>query len=408
MTFPVSSARSLRSIATLALMVLAVSLCLAPLASAQKNLLYINSNVSVDGQNSIIALENDGAGNLSPLPGSPYPTLGTGVAGVGDPTKDAQWDSDQETVIDPSGKLLLAVNGHSNNLSSFLINADGTLNLVAGSPVPSGGIQPASIGFLPNALGNSISLAVIVNKNADPFQQNSGTVPNYTTFQVGPRGIFKMNAGSNYPLPKGAAPAQALVPPTGRAAFFGMEFLNGTVSSYTLDRQGIISKVNSLTPPGSTPYIVGGVAHPNVRGFYVGLPPQSQIGVYSYDTGMLMTYIKEVANAGMAPCWLAINKQGTRLYTSETVSGTMSVYDITNSRTPVQIQHMAVAPTGTTPYPAHLKLDASGKFLYILDRNGFVHVLDVNGDGTVAENHTPYGLSLPAGTVPLGLSVLTK
>src|SRR5712691_10489278 len=55
-----------------------------PGAFAQKNLVYINGNITATGQNAVIALVNDGAGNLTPLAGSPFATGGTGVAGTGD------------------------------------------------------------------------------------------------------------------------------------------------------------------------------------------------------------------------------------------------------------------------------------------------------------------------------------
>ena len=49
------------------------------------------------------------------------------------------------------------------------------------------------------------------------------------------------------------------------------------------------------------------------------------------------------------------------------------------------------------------------KFLYVVDRQAVLHVLDVATDGTVSENRRPpFNLGLPAGTVPLGLAVLTK
>jgi hypothetical protein len=84
----------------------------------------------------------------------------------------------------------------------------------------------------------------------------------------------------------------------------------------------------------------------------------------------------------------------------------MSVYDLTNTKKPVQLQHMAVSGVGALP--THMKVDPTGQFLYILDRLGVLHVFDIAADGTVAENHTPYNLGLPSGTVPLGVSVLMK
>jgi 6-phosphogluconolactonase (cycloisomerase 2 family) len=119
-----------------------------------------------------------------------------------------------------------------------------------------------------------------------------------------------------------------------------------------------------------------------------------------------MNFIRTANNQGLAICWAATDAAGTRLYTSETASGTMTVYDISNSKNPVQLQHLAVSGTGALP--THLKVDPTGKFLYVLDRLGVLHVMDIQADGTVAENHTPFNLGLPSGTVPLGVQVLSK
>src|SRR5439155_7986561 len=158
-----------RGVFSAACAALALSLFAAPAAYPQQNLLYINGDITTTGQNAVIALVNDGAGNLAPVPGSPFVTGGTGVGGTFNSMMDAQWDSDQEIVINKAGTLLFAVNGHSNNISSFKINADGTLTTVSGSPFPSGGPQPASIGYRHNALGNGVSLMVVPNKASDPL-----------------------------------------------------------------------------------------------------------------------------------------------------------------------------------------------------------------------------------------------
>jgi 6-phosphogluconolactonase (cycloisomerase 2 family) len=380
-----------------------VSLCAAT-AFAQQNLVYINGNITATGQNAVIALVNDGAGNLSPLSASPFLTGGTGVGPATNPMVDAQWDSDGEVMINPEGTLLFAVNGHSNNISSFKINADGSLTAVKGSPFNSGGTQPASIAYKDNALGNGTSMMVVVNKDSDPLQ--TPTNPNYVTFQVGAGGVLHLNNGSSYTITAGASPSMALWRRGAGEGFIGVEFMAGTISSYTLNRSGIMSNVNSLTLPSPSPAGVGAVMNPNVKGLYLTLPPDHAVGVYSYDSTGKLNFVSTANNAGLAVCWAALNAAGTRLYTAETASGTISVYDITNSKAPVQLQHIAVSGTGALP--DHMKVDPTGKFLYVLDRLGVLHVFDIQTDGTVAENHTPYSLGLPAGTVPLGVSVLMK
>ena len=384
-----------------ALATLTMALCASP-ALAQKNLVYINGNIAVSGQNAVIVLVNDGTGHLTPLAGSPFLTGGTGV-GI-PPSGDADWDSDGEVAINAAGTLLYAVNGDSNNIAAFKLNSDGSLTTITGSPFASGGPQPASIAYKDNALGNGSSEMVVVNKDSDPLQ--TPTAPNYTTFTVGAGGVPTLNTGSTFTLPVGASPAMALIRRGATTGFIGIEFMAGTVSSYKLTRAGIMSVTNSVTMPGPTPVGVGAVLHPTVKGLYLTLPADHQVQVYGYDSTGKLGSVGSAQNQGLAVCWAAVNATGTRLYTSETASGTISVYDLTNTKKPVQLQHMAVSGTGALP--THMKVDPTGQFLYVLDRLGLLHVLNIASDGTVTESLTPYNLGLPSGTVPLGVQVLMK
>jgi len=384
-----------------ALATLTMALCASP-ALAQKNLVYINGNIAVSGQNAVIVLVNDGTGHLTPLAGSPFLTGGTGV-GI-PPSGDADWDSDGEVAINAAGTLLYAVNGDSNNIAAFKLNSDGSLTTITGSPFASGGPQPASIAYKDNALGNGSSEMVVVNKDSDPLQ--TPTAPNYTTFTVGAGGVPTLNTGSTFTLPVGASPAMALIRRGATTGFIGIEFMAGTVSSYKLTRAGIMSVTNSVTMPGPTPVGVGAVLHPTVKGLYLTLPADHQVQVYGYDSTGKLGSVGSAQNQGLAVCWDAVNATGTRLYTSETASGTISVYDLTNTKKPVQLQHMAVSGTGALP--THMKVDPTGQFLYVLDRLGLLHVLNIASDGTVTESLTPYNLGLPSGTVPLGVQVLMK
>src|SRR5262249_40368111 len=106
--------RRFANFAMFTVLVLLVAVCAAP-SFAQKNLVYINGNVAVNGQNAVVVLQNDGAGNLTPIAGSPFLTGGTGV-GI-PPAGDADWDSDGEVIVNGAGTLLYAVNGNSNTIA---------------------------------------------------------------------------------------------------------------------------------------------------------------------------------------------------------------------------------------------------------------------------------------------------
>jgi hypothetical protein len=110
------------------------------------------------------------------------PTLisSTPAGGIGDCDPAfalAPFDSDQNLIENATGKLLFAVNSGSNTIAVFNIRADGTLIPVKGSPFPSGGSDPVSVGLKDDSL-------VVVNKDQDAAQNPNLTLPNYTTFKV--------------------------------------------------------------------------------------------------------------------------------------------------------------------------------------------------------------------------------
>jgi len=314
-------------------------------------------------------------------------------------------DGDAEVIANPEGTLLFAVNGNSNNVSVFDINSDGSLTPVTGSPFASGGQEPISMAFDENGVSPNVSLMVVVNKATDPNQ--SGGVPSYTTFKVSTAGKMVMNPGSTWPLPVGSSPGQAIMQPNQRK-FFGVEFLNNTLSSYRLTQLGIISQISQSTPPVNAPQTLGAVLHPTRSILYVGLPNQPAIAVYTYDAGGNLTYVQAAPNNGQAVCWLAVNTAGTRLYSAETDSGTITVYDLTTPKFPVRLQHFSMSKTNGAPLPTNVALDPSQQFLYVVGRNAELHVLNIGSDGTLSETISPTTLPVPPQTVPLGLAVLTK
>ena len=378
-------------------------------AATSLNLVYVESNISgANGTctancNSVFGFSNDGLGNLTALPGSPYVTSGAGVF-WNRTQSDALIDADQELIINPEGTLLLAVNAHTNTFAEFTINSDGSLTAVSGSPFASNGQEPISLGWANNVLTGNVSMLVVVNKNSDPLQ--TGGVPNYTTFRVSSSGVVTKNpTGSTYNLAAGVSPAQALMPHAGRR-FIGVEFVTSDVAMYQFSTAGVISQLSTSTPPGATA-VLGAVLHPNLGMFYVAEPTQAKVDAYAINptTGVL-GFKGQATNEGMAPCWQAVNSAGTRLYTAQTPSGTLTVYDITNAIAPKQLQYLSV--TGTGALPTNLALDPTGSFLYVVDRNQVLHVINVLSDGTLSETITPVTLSMPSGETPVGLAVLSK
>lgn len=384
------------------LVIAALVLCLAATGFAQLNLVYTMTNTGLcptcsQNQNAILAFSNDGTGHLTRI-GKKFSTRGTGLY---DPAPATDFDEDGQLITNAAGSLLFAVNMHSNTIAVLNINSDGTVKHVQGSPYPSNGPQPASLGYLENG-----SILIVANKDADPSQTQ--TNPNYSTFDVAGNGTLSLNASATVQLPAGASPATALVNQRGKLL---MGILFGTspnsLSAYRIHADGTLELTSTVGPPAPGTLLLGAAQHPVNSELYVGEPDLQQVASYTFgiSTGIL-ALDNTTPNSGKAICWLITNKAGTRLYTSETNSSTISVYDITHSKLPVRMQNLALQK-GAASGATNLALDPTEQFLYVLVGNG-IHVLNVAADGTLSETIHPVSLPVQPGTVAQGLVTLMK
>jgi 6-phosphogluconolactonase (cycloisomerase 2 family) len=372
-----------------------------------EHVVYTETN---DTTNAILAFRRDTAGNLTPVKGSPFATGGKGVI---DPSfKLGPFDSDQNVVVDRDRRLLFAVNAGSNSIAVFhILSKDGSLDAVEGSPFPSGGINPVSLGLR----GDQI---VIINQNQDPAQNVAGATSNIVTRHVmdGGRIVESLN-DTTIALPQGSSPSQALTT-NDRPFVFDAEFLGGKLASYQLSPSG---KLRANTPEaipaaanvGNTAALPLGLwANPVARQLYVGLVTVSEVGVFTWDDDGVPIFERTVPIAGKALCWVRTNSTGTRLYTSDTGSRTIDVFDITDPDQPVPLQ---LAPVSGPAPIFQIAVDPTDRFVYVVSQRGghaapgnALHVLAVDEeDGTLTEvpsSPTPISLVSPDGR-PQGVAV---
>ncbi|MEA2429262.1 MAG: hypothetical protein QOF37_2890, partial [Thermoleophilaceae bacterium] len=102
---------------------------------------YVESNSSAPGSNSVLAFRYR-HGSFHPLSVREYPTGGSGSH---DLDNRGVLDAEQQIVTNPGRTLLFAVNAGSDTVAAFHIAHDGTLTPVKGSPFPSLGKAPASV-----------------------------------------------------------------------------------------------------------------------------------------------------------------------------------------------------------------------------------------------------------------------
>lgn len=362
---------------------------------AQSSKLYIETNNGGTGQNAVLGYSNDGAGNLTLLPGAPYGTGGTGITNF--PNTGVALDADVEVTTNTAHTLLFAVDMHSNTIGAFTINADGSLTSVPGSPFASLGPQPSSLSWTDGS--NGTGLLTAMNKDSDPAQP--ATNPNITTFAVSSSGVLS-STGNTITLPAGASPTSVV---NGKSHIIFADLFMGVpsaINSYRISGSGAMTRLTGKTVPNGDHVFFGVAVHPTKNIFYTGLPADSQIGVYTYApvTGAI-TFTRTVADPGTAVCWLTTNAAGTFLYVSETLSNSITVYSLAAATNPTQVQHFNLASGGNNG-PTNISLDPTGKFLYVLTGNT-LHVLNVAANGMVRETITPVALPIASNDIAQGL-----
>jgi 6-phosphogluconolactonase (cycloisomerase 2 family) len=412
--------------------------------SGLPHVLYVESNDFRPGQNAILAYTiNEQDGSLSLL--GTFPTGGTGFKNF-----DGRFgsdDNDKEVILNADKSLLFAVNGGSDTIAVFHIAEKGALSPVQGSPFPSGGVNPVSLGFAGNNL-------IVVNSNFDNINGAFGPGPaNYATFLVAEDGRL-VPRKSTVSVALDAEPLDVQFAPNGKVAF-GLDFLalhynepqispfvpaRGTaLEAFTFSQDGSLQRspgapftppVNSRLNPADpgTGYLLGFAAHPAQPIFYTGEANTNRTAVYTYDTETgVPSFVTDVASLGIATCWFEFSKDLRFLFTSDVGFNQLGVWNIENPLAPKPIQEITLKLGGTPPFPAaippgstpsigaQLSLDPTGRFLFVTGHSGAVttypegsviHILDVQPDGTLVEAaFSPLVLPVSTSADPTGSAI---
>jgi hypothetical protein len=381
---------------------------------------YVESNLPGANSNSIYGFRRGGDGNLKALPGSPFLTGGAGIQYLG--PNLGPYDTDQEVITNPQQTLLFAVNAGSDSVAVLHIGKDGALTPVKGSPFPSGGNDPVSLALAGNTL-------FVANQSGD-FARPSTILPNYTTMKVAWDGTLTPVASdtndtsrpfqATVSVAAGSSPSQAYYA-AGTPFLFGADFLGGLLQHFRLDEQGQLHQLAPIAMPASefgatAPRLPLGLwSHPKQPILYVGYVTANKMAVYRYNDEGELTFLRAVPNDGQGICWIRANKSGSRIYTTDTTTNQVSVYDASDPEYPVEIQTLTLAGVGND---FQLSLSEDGKSLFVLSQRAaptipagegnVLHTLTIKGDGTVEETGTPIVFSLPTGVRPQGVAVVDQ
>jgi 6-phosphogluconolactonase (cycloisomerase 2 family) len=343
-----------------------------------------------------------------------YPTGGSGSH---DLSNSGVLDADQELITNAQRTLLFAVNSSSDTIAVFHIEADGSLVAVAGSPFPSNGRAPSSLGLAGRTL-------IVANKAQDGVRDLSSVRPNYTSFHVRADGSLS-GPISTIAVPAGSSPLQAYVTPDAKVMISSEE--TGVFRAFRIGRDGRLRQgpgspvrlPNAVFPAGRrVPNVwpAGLESHPRAKILYAQLANLSETIVYRWDDQARLTFVRALANPhSFLPCWTHVNRQGTRMYTGNAGSDNLSVFDIAADPThPREIQSVRLNALGN---PWNFQIDPTGRVIFLLDmravrqipfgRGNQLHALRIGRHGHLTEERaSPVSIPVPVGTNPIGLAVV--
>jgi hypothetical protein len=345
---------------------------------------YLDDNTA--GANTIGAFDRHLDGSLTPMAGSPFLAGGAGT-GAGLASQGAlQFSRD--------GRYLLAVDAGSNQISVLGVGWDGSLHLVPGGVVSSGGPTPVSIAVH----GNLVYVA------------NAGmTGPNFTGFTLSPWGQLQPLPASTVALPNGSQPDDVLFNSIGNTLVGN---LTGTsqIESFSVGFGGLLTAspgspfaAQGLGPFGSEfrptdPFqLFVSNAHNGA-----GLGTVSAFNV-AWDGALSPVGASPFADDQTAPCWVEITHDGQFLFTVNTGSGDISRYWIAPNGALGLLGSTPVSSTGGVG-AVDARLSPDGRTLYVDEsRIGAVGAFAVEGGNLTELPGSP--TSLPTGATPAGLVV---
>ena len=345
---------------------------------------YVNDNTQ--GTNTIGAFERHADGTLTPEAGSPFVAGGAGT-GAGLASQGA-------LQFALGGRLLLAVDAGSNQISVLAVHPDGSLSLVPGGVVSSGGTLPDSIAVHGD-------LVYVANSGAGDS--------NYTGFRLSFGGHLFPIPGSTVTLASGAAPGDVLFNGTG-TKLVGTEVGPSVIDSFTVGSGGLLTAA-----PGS-PFPAQGLG-PFGSEFRPTNPAQLFVsnahntaensGTVSAFKDHLNGRLSPVEGSPfpdnqMAPCWVEITHDGQFLFTVNTATGSISSYQIAANGALTLLGSTPISGTKIGAVDARLSPD--GGFLFVDESAvGKVAAFTVRGGSLTELGTSPF--SLPVGTAPAGIVV---
>lgn len=346
---------------------------------------YVNDNTA--GANTVAGFDRHADGSLTPIPGSPFSTGGSGAGHA-----DASQGSLQRSA---DGRYLLAVDAGSNDISVLRVMPDGSLRIA--DVASSNGGNPVSI---------AVHGSLVYVADAD------ASAPDYTGFTLNSGGRLRAIPGSTVPLPAGSQPGDVLFSGDG-TRLVGARVGTSQIDSFTVGADGLLTaapgspfehqagvfgQFGSEFNPTNPDQLFVSNAHTAANG-----PAPGSVSAYTDAADGTLTPVagSPFANDGLASCWIEITADGRFLFTVDTASSTVASYAIASDGS---LAAVANEPIKSGNGAEDARLSPDGSTLWVVDSgadtiNGFA----VSG-GTLTELTTSPTPG-PAGATPSGIVV---
>lgn len=313
-----------------------------------RGMVYTMTNETV---NNIVAFRRYGNGTVEY-----FDTYATGGSGTGVQVVDPLV-SQGSLILARCNCFLLAVNAGSNTISCFKVSPIGELTLM--DVVSSNGVGP-------NSLTSRGSLVYVTNVG------DTNNAANVTGFALSDYGQLLAISGSTVAL--------STSNPQPTCVSFSPDFSQIVVSELDTDKltvfnvnvDGSLSTRIVNSSSGDGPF---GSVFVNANTLLVVEAGSAAVSSYRVgDSGSLSTISASVLNGQQATCWIALHPNQQIAYTSNTGSGTISIYRVFPNGV-VRLAGIAYSNRCDIVSPIDLAVSQDGCYLYVL-----------NGDlGTISE-----------------------
>lgn len=319
--------------------------------------IYVMSNEPDTNRILVFNRETDGSLNYAS-------TVSSGGKGFG-----TRLGSGGGVSVSNNGKWLLSVNGGSNTISSFRIDAKG-LTLV--STVSSKGVKPVSIACHENLVAVA----------------NAGDNGNIVLFQLSTSGELSEIPGASKELgTTSSVPGQVSFTRDGMMLVASLKQTNKIVA-YKVNPGGVFGTSYEINSNSTVPY---GFAIGTNNQLYVTEAGENKVSVYGLSSNGLSSLVAPFVPNQIGPCWATALANGNYFYVANAGTNNVSGFKVNGNNSFTMLSNGIVAASGQRTID--IVSSADSKYVYTLNaESNSIRQYAVNDDGQLTIISDRYGL----------------